>query len=471
MKIADIQDDLSEFEKKLHLFSNSLKEKNTEKAANTRISSRVKRYITSKHDRSTSIIPVCKGIKIIYRYNNLTPTFVFYNYIKSGLINETRKTNGHHHLISSLLCKGHNDISFATFQKELDHLCALISGFSGRNSYGVCMHGQSKNIDVLLQHFFGVLTKSNFLSSELEHEKNMTIRAILSQTKSPQKQCFQAFAQLIFPNSPYQLDILGSLNSIGPTTVKQLKIFHYNNWKKNDLLFTYCGDLKRDDLLNKLNPYINKLKARDQKIKKLDFTTSHLSNQFTFIPFKREQSHILIGFPAYAFGKEKEIYFSILSSALSGQSSDLFYRMRDQLGLCYTISPTHFTALNGAYWGIYMSTSTLKTLRALKELYSIIENLQFKGLTQRIFNRVKTSIDGQLALSLQTNDDYANAYSIPEFHGLGHQYIYKKRKFIKDLTHKKFNDFIKKHFSGYKSLVVVGDPSLKSKISNQIQFL
>ena len=65
-------------------------------------------------------------------------------------------------------------------------------------------------------------------------------------------------------------------------------------------------------------------------------------------------------------------------------------------------------------------------------------------------------IEGQTLLNIQTNDDYANLYSVPVFQGLGLDYPHAKNEDINKLKFEDFTKGIKKVLGGKFSTVIVG---------------
>ena len=65
-------------------------------------------------------------------------------------------------------------------------------------------------------------------------------------------------------------------------------------------------------------------------------------------------------------------------------------------------------------------------------------------------------LDGQNQLNVQTNDDFANFYSIPVLHGLGVDFQHKSFQTIRDFNHKDFNKFLSKFFKTDWNIIKVG---------------
>ena len=149
----------------------------------------------------------------------------------------------------------------------------------------------------------------------------------------------------------------------------------------------------------------------------------------------------------------------MLTSYLSGQSSELFVDVRDRKGLCYAVQPLHHTALEAGYWGIYIGAGNEKCKAAIDAIIKILNKLRDRGLSKKEFNRIKNMIDGQNLLNIQTNDDYANFYAIPVLHQLGLDYQHVSFEKIRNFTQEDFNRFLKRFLTTDWNIIQVGKPS------------
>ena len=129
---------------------------------------------------------------------------------------------------------------------------------------------------------------------------------------------------------------------------------------------------------------------------------------------------------------------------LAGQSSELFVEVRDRQGLCYSVQPLQNTSLEAGYWGIYIGAGHDKKEAAIKAIKTILEKYRKKGFSKKDFELTKKMIHGQNLLNVQTNEDYANFYSIAALHDLGFDYQHKSFQKIDEMNYQDFNQFLKK---------------------------
>ncbi len=409
----------------------------------------------SNFDPLVKLIEIKKGIKLLYRYNQMNPTFVLQAFLKGGLSEESDKNNGIYNMISGLLTSGYDNFSDDYLREIFENKSSSFSSFSGKNAYGLSLHGQTKDFKDLVDHFFGSLLKPNFPLKLINHEKEMILRALDNQEKDPVQQCFLNLNKILFNDHPYQKNILGSKKSIQSLTKKKLKDLHDSNLNNKEILFTYCGNLPFNTVYNSIETFCTKLNERNKKT--LSSKKQIMSfGKKVFINFDREQTQIFLGIPSGKLGSKDTIIFKMLTTYLQGQSSKLFVEVRDKKGLCYSIQPVHFTALEGGYWGIYLASGHDKSIQAINTIMEILEKMKNKGIPKKEFQKIKVMIEGQNLINIQTNEDFANIYSIPVLHGRGLDFFYKNNQSIQNLTYETFLTQLKKILSKSLNIVVVG---------------
>lgn len=413
------------------------------------------KVVTSKFDPTTKKIEIMPGIELIYRHNTMTPTFVMHAYLKGGVMNENEQNCGLHYLIGRTLTYGNKSTKYDELKNDLEKLSASLSGFSGKNAYGLTLHGQTEHANQLMGHFFNTLLTPSLPTKFVSMEKMLIKRSLENQKEDPVKQSFKTFNKLIFNGHHYSLDLIGNTQSLKKLNAKALKEQHQKNLIKSPIQFTFCGDLAEETVVENIKKYLKGLKARKNPKTKLKKNKPILGKEI-HLPFEREQTHIFLGTQGESFSGKDDIYLRMFTTYLSGQSSELFVEVRDKQGLCYTVQPVHHSALEAGYWGIYIGTSNEKTKRAIEAIQGLLAKYQKKGLPKSEFERIKSMIDGQNMLTVQTNDDHANLYSISSLHGLGLDHQHEINQAIRNAKYDDFQNYLKKFLNRKWNKIIAG---------------
>ncbi len=427
----------------------------------TKLSSRIKvkdesvKCIASDYDPMVKVVNLKPGIKFIYRQNKMTPTFVLHAYMKGGQSFENPKNAGIHHLMSRLFNYGYKGISYEKLKNELESLSSSLGGFSGKNAYGITLHGQSRDYDRLTTHFFGTLFKPDFPKKFFEHERKIIKRALDNQKEDATKQAFKAFYKMVFNGHPYSLDLAGTPETLKTFSDAALHKLHQSHLKNSEMVLTYCGDQDFNVIFSMLQKVFKTIPSRIP-VKKAKKKANGVVGKNLSLEFDREQTQIVIGAPAFCIGSKEDIFLKMITAHLSGQSSELFVEVRDKQGLCYSVSPIHVSALEAGCWGIYIGSGHDKTEAAINAIIILLNKLRNDGIKIEEFERIKTMIDGHNLLGIQTNEDYAQFYSIPVLHGLGLDFPHKNNEHIRNASYSDFQGFLKKFFGKKWNIIRAG---------------
>lgn len=409
----------------------------------------------SKFDSLVKVIQLKEGIKLIHRQNIMTPTFVLHAYLKGGISYETEQNNGLFHLLSKVITMGFNGCDFNEMKLDLDDKSASLNGFAGKNAFGLTMHGQSAHNEDLFKYFFKTLITPEFPQKYIDHEREIIYRILENQKEDPAKQCFKMFNKTIFTDHPYSYEHLGPKENIDKFKREDLIDLHKKFLTDQELTITYCGDQPIDVVELLLRPYIDLLESRTKKTKNqspnldIDTLEQHLT-------FDREQTQILLGTTGFQMGSTEDLMLKMLTTHLSGQGSDLFVEVRDKQGLCYSVQPIQMSALNGGYWGIFMASGHDKTAKGIEALFKILDKIRNHGLSQKELDTIKNIIDGQNQINIQTNEDWANVYSVAVLHELGIDFSKRNQEKAKKIKLKEMNAFLKEFLSRKFLQVTVG---------------
>lgn len=440
--IPSLKKKLSTHQKNLNIKNNNLKNHSFK--------------ISKSHfDSEVRKIEIAENVTFVHRYHPMTPTFSMQLFAHGGLIEENAKTNGLYNLIARTLTYNYDGIKYEDLTQDLENKSASLSGIAGKNAYGISLHGQTKDITSLLEHFFQTWFAPSFTKKYFDLEKKLILRALENKKRDPAKQVFQELGEIIFNTHPYSLDVAGNEKSLKSLSVDLVKKTHLANTHKKPVVITYVGDLPLDECLNYFQKYLN-LFAKRSSSKKLNEKIISQNIFDKHLVFDREQTQMFIAFNGYHLQAKENLYLKILTAHLSGQGSDLFVEVRDRQGLCYAVQPVHFAGLSGGYWGIYIGAGHGKEQLAASAILGILEKLASDGLSELEFTRTLKMIKGNHQLSLQTNDDYANAYTIPTLQGLGIDYTHQNQNALMAVKLEDLNKFLKKYLKQKRRLISAG---------------
>jgi predicted Zn-dependent peptidase len=115
------------------------------------------------------------------------------------------------------------------------------------------------------------------------------------------------------------------------------------------------------------------------------------------------QTHIVLGSPSVRYGDPRRYAVSLVSLMLGGgMSSRLFQRVREELGLAYSVYSFQSFHHDSGLHGIYAGTSAESAERALEEIWKELARIAAEGFPLEEIEAGKNQLKGQLTLSLES---------------------------------------------------------------------
>ena len=115
-----------------------------------------------------------------------------------------------------------------------------------------------------------------------------------------------------------------------------------------------------------------------------------------------EQAHFCMGVPAYPLGHERRYGAFLLNSLLGGgMSSRLFQRVREELGLAYSVYTFQSFHVDSGTHGVYLGTSPVNAELAIEAVRGELARLVRDGIPDPEIAMGKQQVKGQITLAME----------------------------------------------------------------------
>lgn len=363
-------------------------------------------------------IELPNGLRLLVREDPKLPFVDIRSFFKGGVIAETDDDNGITKLTARMLIKGTKSRTADQVSESIESVGGAISYFSGNNSFGVSTHSMSDDLDLALDLLADVLQNPSFPADLLARERSVQ----LAEIKAEQDQILRAGQQLLretmFARHPYRLNPLGTAESVARLGAAELAAFHRRYVVPNNMVLAVFGNVKADDIRQKVAARFGAMQKTDVEFPKTD--DGRIATAIRQEAEKpKEQAVLLIGYNSPAIFSNDRFPVEVLDEIFSGMGSRLFLRLRDELGLCYYCGAFQLVGIEPGFFAFYVGTAPQQAADCEKEILAEVERLQRDGVTDAELERAKNSIIGQRKVRMQDNGDLAMSIGLDEINGLG----------------------------------------------------
>ncbi len=311
--------------------------------------------------------------------------------VKTGSINESEKENGISHFIEHVMFKGTKTRSAFDISDHIDRIGSQINAFTSKELTCYYTKSTKEHLKESLEILSDIFFNSVFDKGELEKEKGVVIEEINMSEDTPEDICLDLLAKSYYGEKGLGQTILGPEKNIKKFSRDTVKEYMDKYYTADNVVVSIAGNVDVETVID----YVEDLFA--SKFTKTKSSSQVKSSVVTpkklYKSKKIEQTHI--GFAMNGFTADDRLSdaFSIANTVLGGgMSSRLFQKIREELGLCYSIYSYPSQYKDNGILEIYAGVNT--DARDLATRAIVEEVIKFKkdGITEQEFIRGKEQI-------------------------------------------------------------------------------
>ncbi len=400
-------------------------------------------YLTNVHR-----FKLKNGLTLLVREDSEVDTVAIRAIFPGGLRAETEETNGAFAYIADLFPKATELLSARELAIKVADMAGSLSGFNGRNTFGLQGAFLGRYFDPAMELVRDVLVTPRFDKDEAEKIRMELLAQLKHQEDSLPSVAFREFNRILFQGHPYSLNTMGSAHSISQLQVADLQEIYKRHATPESLVLTVAGNVKAKEVFERVEALFGEWeRGHGKDLAEESFLAPYMPVQPEMFSVERdkEQVHIVIGFLGTTLKNDDRYGLEILENVLSGQSGRLFAQLRDKQSLAYSLSAFSMAGLDTGSFGVYIGTSPDKrdeVLKALwKELYLVLE----QPVTAKELTRAQNVLISNHKLHLQTHGEQAMAMGLNETYGLGQDYGLYYEEEIQKVTPEKVMEIARKY--------------------------
>jgi zinc protease len=380
---------------------------------------------------------------------------------QGGALFETVKSNGVHRLLSQAMLKGTHSRSAERIAQEIEEIGGMLSVESGYNTLRATVSSLSTDFPNAFSLLVDVATDPIFPAELTERERESQIAAIRSENVQPHVVARNLLRREIYGSHPYALNPLGREQSVLQITRAQLVERHRYCfvWPRSTLGF--CGDFEPTQMINMLEEALAAVPSIEMVPPYSVPPVGEIEDRVVFSCEGRHQAVVYIGFLACDLTDPDRVGLEMLDEATSDSSSRLFAKIREELGLAYSVGSSLFTGLAPGVFSFYAATAPEHAENVARIIHNELADLAGNGLEEQEFARVKARSIAQLEFQLQSMEACAQSAALNEHYGLGYDYVDRRRRSIEELSRSALNDLAKKYLMDKPAITVIVTPQMK----------
>jgi predicted Zn-dependent peptidase len=218
---------------------------------------------------------------------------------------------------------------------------------------------------------------------------------------TPDDLVFELHSDRLWGGHPYGRSILGTKESVAAMPVEALRALHGERYVGRNLIVAAAGSVDHEDFVARVDSLFGRV-TPGERVASLD-RPGTVAPEVCLVERSSAQTHIVFGTEGPGHAHDDRYPVILLSAALGGgMSSRLFQRVREELGLCYSVFTYQSFYRVAGVFGIYVGTRAATAERAADAVRAELQRLAGEGLSEFDLDRIKRQVKGQVMLSLES---------------------------------------------------------------------
>jgi zinc protease len=279
---------------------------------------------------------------------------------------------------------------------------------------------------------------------EIEKEKKIIISEIKKRRDNTYARAVDLCESALFLPDAYGFSVFGCENSLKNISRDDLIDWKDKLFSSSDILLSVSGDTNIQEIKSLAETiYVNN-KKNGLKCDNLISDKKRIIKKNEYIC--KKQAVVAIGYKTSKIKSKDFAGLEVLNNVLSGMGSRLFIRVRDDLGLAYTISSVYHAYFRSGSFMIYFGTSHEKYSKAIDVIFKELEILKKNVIDTDELKRSINYLLGTRHIDMQKNASRAFKYAVYELSGYGWQTAYNIENKFKNVSIKEIKRVAEKYF-------------------------
>ncbi len=327
-------------------------------------------------------------------------------WIYAGSSDENTKNNGIAHMIEHMLFKGTKNRTARQLADDTAAVGGEINAYTSKEFTSLYACVLSEHLGKTIELLGDMLNNSLFDEDDFEKEKNIVMDEIDMYKDSPEDVVHEMLQMAVWENHPLGYLISGEKEVVKRFTSEEVRSFINDYYVGENIVISVAGKFDEASVIKQLEEEFSGIKAKGKE-KFLEVPTFKAARYLEEKDI--EQIHLNLAFKASAAGADDRYAYTVMNNILGGGvNSRLFMRIREELGLTYSIYSYGSTFFNAGLFHICASLNPEQFEAVATETLKVIDELRDKGPDEKELLYAKEQIKTDLLLQCESSKAIMN---------------------------------------------------------------
>jgi len=316
----------------------------------------------------------------------------------AGSAYEREGERGLSHFVEHMVFKGAGERDAEELSRSIDRVGGYLNAFTERET--VCLHCliPSEHAALALGVLLDMAYRPRFDAREFEREKDVIANEIMAAEDDLEEAAQDEFFAMTYAGHPASRRIAGRVSDIRSASFDSLRSFHDERFARGPICISVAGAVRPDEIAGL---FASSMPARVNPVEAWDSGPVTFTKSRHMVKASGSQVYLFTGLPVDKTISEDDFWRLSAASSAYGESmsSRLFMRLREEQGLCYSVSSAFSLSRMAGLWGVSSSTTPAQLPRFAEAYVKEARALYEDGLTETEVDEAVSRIRGLLELA------------------------------------------------------------------------
>ena len=342
------------------------------------------------------------GLRVITEHIPYVRSVSIGIWLGTGSMHEKPEENGLSHFLEHMLFKGTDKRTARGIAEEMDRVGGQINAFTSKE----CTCYYAKVIDEHLAVAMDVLTdivlNAALPEAEIDKERGVILEEISMLEDTPEDLVHDMLQETVFAGHPLSLPILGKTSRIEGYSQSDLRKYKDAHYRPGNCVLSVAGNFRKAELEELISRTVGAWPGGEDETPEeapYCFRPNMLAKSKDI-----EQIHLCLGYPGVPLGSEDAYAISIFNNLYGGSmSSRLFQRIREELGMAYSVYSYPSMMPGCGMLTVYAGTSQQHLEKVLGQIRGETARVMDAGVSADEFSMAKEQLKGSFILGLESS--------------------------------------------------------------------
>lgn len=334
-------------------------------------------------------------------------------WVENGSRNESKYNNGISHFIEHMFFKGTDNRTAKELAEVIENVGGQLNAFTGKEATCYYIKALNSHLDLALDVLSDMMFNSIFSEEEIEKEKSVVIEEINMCEDSPEEVLSDLHSHCVWGEDSISYPVLGTEDTVKSFNRDMIKEYIKNHYTPDKTVISICGNVKQYNIEKLIEKYFSNWKCDNKQL--VIYSAPPILKQVEYREKPIEQVHLCLGLKGIPIGHDDVYSLLLINNVFGGTvSSRLFQKVREELGLCYSIYSYSSSYINTGVLNIYTGVSPKYVYDTINVIKEEVENFCKSGVNEFKLSIAKEQIKGNYILGLESTSSkmFANGRSI-----------------------------------------------------------